>query len=107
MVENIKNKMINKEILCSVQRKYLPSNPLNWANAGEEWHVHDGTGCIYIVGPGPESMMKCSEYSWTNATEEERRIAELAVVRLNKIERNNFEAGDDVIKRAIEYVKNY
>ena len=70
-----------------------PSNPERLGPAVPEREIHTGSIYLYLVGPGPDSMRRCSRRSMTPGTPEERALAERALAILNERHRENREAG--------------
>lgn len=68
----------------SLHHLYRPSNPDRLVPTLPEWELHVGRRCLFIVGPGPEAMRRCSSYSFNPGTAAEREIAERAVAILNE-----------------------
>lgn len=68
------------------------------------WELHVGTVQLFIVGPGPNAWLACSEscYSGQIGTDEERRIARYAVILLNNERLQDKDAGPDEIKDALQ-----
>lgn len=68
------------------------------------WEMHVGTVRLFIVGPGPDAWLACSEscYSGQVGTDEERNIARRAVILLNREQLQNKDAGTAEIKAALE-----
>ena len=78
-----------------------PSTPERLAPALPEWEIHVGSVYLYIVGPGPDAMRRCSRRSVNPGTAIEREIAERALVLLNDRHRENNEAGEAEILTAL------
>ncbi len=77
------------------------SNPSAWKPLLDEWEIHVGYRFLYIVGPGPEAMRRCSRPSWEPGTEDELSIAKMAVAMLNKNHRENPADGEQAILSAL------
>lgn len=76
----------------------LPSVPERWQPAFPEWEIHVGSIYLYLVGPGPNAMRRCSKANYqTPGTPEEWEIARRALAILNERHRENNEAGEDEI----------
>jgi hypothetical protein len=78
-----------------------PSNPDRLCPFLPEWEVYIGCIFVYIVGPGPDAMRRCSERSLTPGTKDELKIARKTVKLLNKTERENIDAGPAEILSAL------
>lgn len=78
-----------------------PSNPDRLAPAVPEWEIHTGSIYLYLVGPGPDAMRRCSRRSVTPGTPEERALAERALAILNERHRENRDAGVEEITAAL------
>lgn len=74
--------------------------------AFDPWHLHTGTVKLYICGPGPgpDSMLACSEsyYSGQIGSDEERQIAAAAIAILNQERPGDKDAGPTEIRAALE-----
>lgn len=66
-----------------------------------EWYIHTGSVYLYIVGPGPTAMRRCSVRSMTPGTLREWDIAQKAILILNQLYRENDEAGVPEILAAL------
>jgi len=77
------------------------SNPDNWKPFLAEWELHQGYRYLYIVGPGPDAMRRCSRPSWQPAKPKEVKIAERALAILNEHHREDPSAGNDEILAAL------
>lgn len=79
-----------------------PSTPERLAPALPEWEIHVGVVHLYLVGPGPTAMRKCSRANYaTPGTPEEWELARRALAILNERHRENKEAGEDEILAAL------
>ena len=78
-----------------------PSNPDRLAPHLPEWELHVGSVYLYIVGPGPDAMRRCSLRSINPGTPEERNLARRAIAILNERHRENKEAGEAEILTAL------
>ena len=78
-----------------------PSTPERLAPALPEWELHVGSVYLYIIGPGPTAMRRCSRRSISPGTATEREIAERALAILNELHRENKDAGADEILAAL------
>lgn len=70
-----------------------PSTPERLAPMLPEWEIHTGCVYLYIIGPGPDAMLRCSVRSMNPGTAEERELASLAILLLNERYRENKDAG--------------
>lgn len=68
------------------------------------WELHVGTVQLFIVGPGPDAWLKCSEasYDGTIGSCRERAIARRAVRILNPTRREDKDAGPTEIRAALD-----
>lgn len=57
--------------------KILPTPPT-------PWEIHTGSVYLYLVGPGPDDMCRCSRRSINPGTEGERELARRALDLLNE-----------------------
>ena len=78
-----------------------PSTPERLAPALPEWEIHVGSVYLYLVGPGPDAMRRCSRRSVNPGTTAERELAQRALVILNNRHRENKEDGPDEILAAL------
>ena len=71
------------------------------------WYLHVGTVNLYIVGPGPSAMLRCSEPYYTGeiGSDEEKAIARIAVDQLNRELEQNISSGPEIIVAALEKAK--
>jgi hypothetical protein len=69
----------------------------------ECWHLHVGHVQLFIVGPGPDAWLACSEpcYSGRIGTQQERNIARRAIEILARNHNQNKDAGPDEIRAAL------
>jgi hypothetical protein len=105
--EICRDKKLKLQALALERPAYVPlpaglpthQNPL-------AWYLHTGRICLYIIGPGPLAMHRCSEsyYRGEVGSEEERRVANLAILQLNRELDQNMYAGPEVIKVALANV---
>lgn len=78
-----------------------PSNPDRLVPAFPEWEIHVGNIHLFIVGPGPDAMRKCSRRSVNPGTPTEWEIARKAVSILNLRHRETNDAGEAEILAAL------
>lgn len=71
-----------------------PSNPANWQPLLPEWEIHVGSVYLYLVGPGPDAMRRCSRRNINPGTPEEWALARKALAILNDRHRENKDAGE-------------
>lgn len=81
-------------------RAPVPSDPDRFEKL-PEWEIHTGSVYLYLVGPGPKAMRRCSRRSVNPGTEAERELAERARQILNDRHRENREAGEAEIYDAL------
>ena len=72
------------------------------------WEIHVGSVRLYLVGPGPHAMLRCSEpvYRGKIGTPEEWSIARKALRLLIKDHSEDLEADGNTIAKVLERVKN-
>jgi|GEM_PF-3245196 len=72
-----------------------------------KWEIHVGSIRLYIVGPGPHAMHRCSEpvYRGDIGTPEEWRIARRALGILAKKHMNDMDADATTIQRVLERIR--
>ena len=78
-----------------------PSTPERLAPALPEWEIHVGSVHLFLVGPGPTAMRKCSRRNINPGTPEEWELARRALAILNDRYRENKEAGEAEILAAL------
>lgn len=78
-----------------------PSNPDRLAPALPEWEIYVGSIHLFLVGPGPDAMRKCSRRNVNPGTPEEWALARRALAILNERHRENREAGEAEILAAL------
>lgn len=78
-----------------------PSTPERLAPALPEWELHVGSVYLYIIGPGPTAMRRCSLRNINPGTPAERDLARRAIAILNERFRENKDAGDAEILAAL------
>lgn len=72
------------------------------------WEIHVGSVRLYIVGPGPHAMLRCSEpvYRGKIGTLEEWNIARKALRILNQEHAEDLAADGATIQRVLDRVRN-
>ena len=72
------------------------------------WEINVGSVRLYIVGPGPHAMLRCSEpvYRGKIGTLEEWAIARKALRILNQEHAEDLAADGDTIAMVLEQVRN-
>jgi len=72
-----------------------------------QWEIHVGSVRLYIVGPGPHAMHRCSEpvYQGKIGTPEEWAIARKALRILANEHMDDMEADATTIQRVLERVR--
>lgn len=72
------------------------------------WEIHVGSVRLYLVGPGPHAMLRCSDpvYRGKIGTPEEWNIARKALRILNQEHAGDLAADGATIARVLERVKN-
>jgi len=72
------------------------------------WEIYVGSVRLYLVGPGPHAMLRCSEpvYRGKIGTPEEWNIARKALRILIKDHGEDLEANGDTIARVLEMARN-
>lgn len=62
-----------------------------------EWEIHVGSVFLYLVGPGPTAMRRCSRRNINPGTPAEWELAERALAILKVRHYNDKEAGESEI----------
>lgn len=71
----------------------LPTNTDILGHFLPAWEIYTGSVYLYIVGPGPDAMRRCSRRSMNPGTFEEKELAHKALEILNERFRENKDAG--------------
>lgn len=73
-----------------------------------KWEIHVGSVRLYIVGPGPHAMLRCSEpvYKGKIGTPEEWNIARKALRILNREYHQDITADGNTIAQVLDRVMN-
>jgi len=81
-----------------------PNHQAAVAASSHIWEMHVGWVQLFIVGPGQDSWLVCSEAYYTGqiGTDQEREIARRAVILLNREQLQNKDAGPTEIRAALE-----
>lgn len=86
-------------VASAPRTEFLPATP--------GWHLHVGTVQLFIVGPGPEAWLACSEASYLGqvGTDEERNLARRALRFLSLRHAKDMDAGVDTIRHAMFFAR--
>lgn len=68
----------------------------------DEWYLWVGSIYLYIIGPGPTAMRRCSQRNMNPGTPEEIALAERALAILNERHRENSADGEAEILAALQ-----